>query len=226
MGKSNKERQADFRMRMKAEGKQALPLWVTPQQAEQIRALLNPTATPPAQAILLPVTKPAAPLKSSLLVTGQREAFAVPALPANMPEPFVRDIRETETRAKKKRAQIQKLETEVAGIEKWILKTVAEWKRIELVPPSKPIAPLPVTATPAAPVTSNKSRKKKAPIDPIAEANKRIVKEQWEEIKSRNLAGAKPSELAAWLKKEFDFQGTGATLNGLALEPLVMVRKF
>lgn len=116
MAKSNAERQAEFRAKMKAEGKVALPLWVTPQQAAKIRALLDPSTTAS---------------DVSLSVTNQRTPFVVPPLPANMLEPFIRDIREAETRAKKRRAQIQKLEAEVTAVEKWILKTVAEWNRIE-----------------------------------------------------------------------------------------------
>lgn len=144
MGKSNVQRQAEFRARMKAEGKQALPLWVTPQQAAKIRTFLDPSTTTTAPDVSLPVTKSVAPPNPLLLVTSQRGTFVVPPLPENMPEPFVRDIREAEARAKKKRGQIQKLESEVAGVEKWILQTVAEWKRLE------PIA-----------VTSNKKRRAK-----------------------------------------------------------------
>ncbi|MFA7243092.1 MAG: hypothetical protein WC091_23540 [Sulfuricellaceae bacterium] len=134
MAKSNAERQAEFRAKMKAEGKVALPLWVTPQEATKIRIFLAPSSTTTtAPDISLPVTKSAAPPNSLLLVTSQRGAFVVPPLPENIPEPFVRDIREAETRAKKKRQQIQKLESELAATEQWIIKTIAELNRLEPV---------------------------------------------------------------------------------------------
>lgn len=123
MGKSNKERQAAHRERMKLEGRRALIRWVTPQQAEAIRALLEQVDAP-AQAEPLYITKKAAQ-------PNPPPAFVVPELPGNMPESFRRDIRESEAVAKKKRAQIQKLEADIAAIEKRIVNSVAEWKRIK-----------------------------------------------------------------------------------------------
>lgn len=123
MGKSNKERQAAHRERMKLEGRRAFIRWVTPQQAEAIRALLEQVDAP-AQAEPLYITKKEAQ-------PNLPPAFVVPELPSNMPEPFRRDIRESAVVAKKKRAQIQKLEADAAAIEKRILDSVAEWKQIK-----------------------------------------------------------------------------------------------
>lgn len=142
MGKSNAERQAEFRARMKAEGKQALPLWVTPQQAAQIRALLDPASTITAQDQPLPVTKAmakrvvarVAPPALLLPVTERREMFVVPPIPNGMPEPLVRDLKENELLAQKKRAQIKKLENQVAAIERLILRSIAECKDLKPLP--------------------------------------------------------------------------------------------
>lgn len=119
---------------MKAEGKQALPLWVTPQQAVQIRALLNLASTITAPDQPLSATKLAAPPIQPLSVTERRETFVIPPIPPGMPEPLVRDLKENELRAQKKRAQIKKLENEVATIERLILQSIAECKDLKPLP--------------------------------------------------------------------------------------------
>jgi hypothetical protein len=41
MAKTNSTRQAEFRARMREEGKQALHIWVTPEQAAKVQAAIN-----------------------------------------------------------------------------------------------------------------------------------------------------------------------------------------
>lgn len=123
MGTPGKMRQAAFKGRMREAGKTQITVWVDADQERAIKAILagkTPTLTP--------THDPAPPTPHSLPVpTG---AFIVPEVPNGMPEVAKKEIRESVALAKKKRSQATKLLGEVAGIERWIEKTVAEWRGV------------------------------------------------------------------------------------------------
>ena len=120
MAKSNSTRQAEFRARMRDEGKLALHIWVTPEQAAKVQAALNPVQ--PAQTKPLRVTKPAdmaAPVVEPL-----------PLIPSKAPASIVRELQNAQALHRKKRAQIAKLQKDAIEIESWYRQTVAACKRI------------------------------------------------------------------------------------------------
>ena len=116
MAKTNTERQAEFRAKMRQEGKKAVLVWVTPEQATRVTAvLLN---KPPA-----PVAKP----PRSLVVTDKKP---LPKIPAKASASVVRELKATEIRLRKKQAQIEKATKEVSALEGWYRKTVQAWSRV------------------------------------------------------------------------------------------------
>jgi hypothetical protein len=125
MAKTNTERQAEFRTRMREEGKQALHVWVSPAQAKQIQALLSGVLPAP-----LPAKKVSAPVKQSLQVTTGVRKIVLPAIPPKMPASVARDLKEVEKVFRKKLAQIEKLERDVVAIERLFRETVAESGRL------------------------------------------------------------------------------------------------
>ena len=105
---------------MRDEGKQALHIWVTPEQATKVQAaihLVEPAPTKP-----LRVTKP----------TGQLVPVVepLPSIPSKAPASIVRDLQEAQALRKKKLAQIEKLKKDASGIESWYRQTVAAFKNI------------------------------------------------------------------------------------------------
>ncbi len=120
MAKTNSTRQAEFRERMRAQGKQALHIWVTPEQAAKVQAAIN--AVEPAPAKPLRVTKP----------TGKPAPGieSLPLIPTKAPASITRELREAEALRKKKLAQIAKLQKDANGIETWYRETVAACKNI------------------------------------------------------------------------------------------------
>lgn len=121
MAKSNTQRQAEFRAKMREEGKKALHAWVTPEQAAQFQLIL-------ARSLPLPkaVTTRAAPLP----VTGRKTVGSLPPIPQKTPASIVRSLKESEKILRKKYAQIAKLEKDAAAIESHFRQTVDECKRL------------------------------------------------------------------------------------------------
>lgn len=120
MAKTNSTRQAEFRARMREEGKQALHIWVTPEQAAKVQAVINPVK--PVPAAPLRVTKP--PGKPAPV------ANTLPVIPTKAPASIVRELKEAETLRKRKLAQIVKLQKDADGIESWYRQTVASCKNL------------------------------------------------------------------------------------------------
>ncbi len=118
MAKTNSTRQAEFRARMREEGKQALHIWVTPEQAAKVQAVINPVE--PVLVAPLRVTKP----------TGKPAPVALPVIPTKAPASIVRELSEADTLRKKKLAQIAKLQKDADGIESWYRQTVAACKNL------------------------------------------------------------------------------------------------
>ena len=116
MAKTNTERQAEFRAKMRQEGKKAVLVWVTPEQATRVTAVLlnKPEA-------------PAAKPSKSLVVTDKRP---LPKIPAKASASTVRELKASEARLRKKQAQIEKATKEAAAIEDWYRKTVEAWSRV------------------------------------------------------------------------------------------------
>ena len=121
MAKTNQQRQAEFRAKMREEGKQALHVWVTPEEATQFQRIL---ARP--LPIEKPVTTPPAPLR----VTGRKAAGSLPPIPPKTPASIVRSLKESEKILRKKYAQIAKLEKDATAIESHFRQTVEECKRL------------------------------------------------------------------------------------------------
>ena len=116
MAKTNTERQAEFRAKMRQEGKKAVLVWVTPEQATRVTAVL--------------LNKPEAPAAKSprpLVVTVKKP---LPAIPAKASASTVRELKATETRLRKKQAQIEKATKEASALEDWYRKTVQAWSRV------------------------------------------------------------------------------------------------
>jgi hypothetical protein len=128
MALSGKERQASFRARMKQEGRQYLPLWVTHEQALQIRAMLNESA-PPTEQPTEP-QPPKLPTPSSVKSQAPPAKFVMPKIPPRTPAPIVRDLMAANTLYRKKQAQVDKLETSMKGLAQWISQTVKDCQRI------------------------------------------------------------------------------------------------
>jgi nicotinamide mononucleotide adenylyltransferase len=125
MAKTNTERQAEFRARMREEGKQALHVWVSPAQATQIQALL--AGVPPAT---LPAKKVSAPVKQTLQVTAGVRKIVLPSIPSKTPVSIAHDLKEQEKVLRKKIAQIEKLERDTVAIERRFRETVATFGRL------------------------------------------------------------------------------------------------
>lgn len=117
MAKTNSTRQAEFRARMREEGKQALHIWVTPEQAAKVQAVIN--LSEPVLVAPLRVTKP----------TGKPAPVAdkkpLPVIPTKAPASIVKELKDADTLRKKKLAQIAKLQKDADGIENWYRQTVA-----------------------------------------------------------------------------------------------------
>ncbi len=116
MAKTNTERQAEFRAKMRREGKKAMLVWVTPEQATRVTAVL--------------LNKPEAPAAKpprSLVVTDKKP---LPKIPAKASAGVVRELKATEVRLRKKQAQIEKATKEASALEDWYCKTVESWSRI------------------------------------------------------------------------------------------------
>ena len=120
MAKTNSTRQAEFRARMREEGKQAVHIWVTPDQAAKVQSIINPVE--PVQVKPLRVTKPTN--KPSIILE------RLPLIPTKAPVSIVRELKAAETLLKKKRAQIDKLQKDANGIESWYRQTVVSCKNI------------------------------------------------------------------------------------------------
>jgi hypothetical protein len=125
MAKTNKERQAEFRDKMRLEGRQAMHVWATPAQVTQIQAILAGQSPAPLQ-----VTKRSTSSKKALLVTERERRAVLPAIPARTPASIVRDLKESEKILRKKLVEIEKLEKDAAAIEKGYRQTVEECKRL------------------------------------------------------------------------------------------------
>ena len=82
MAKTNSTRQAEFRARMRDEGKQALHIWVTPEQAAKVQAVINPVE--PVLATPLRLTKP----------TGK--PVPLPVIPIKAPAAIVRELKDVD----------------------------------------------------------------------------------------------------------------------------------
>ncbi len=126
MAKTNKERQAAFREKMRQEGKHALHVWVTPVQAQHIGAILGGESPLQVTAILPPSIAAAA----SLPVTAPVHPLVLPPIPAKTPAPIMRDLQASERLLRKKQMQIEKLQKDAAAIEGRYRHTVEEWKKL------------------------------------------------------------------------------------------------
>ena len=124
MAKTNTERQAEFRERMRKEGKQVLNVWVTPEQAEKIQAILTGQAVQSLQ-----VTKAMPPDERRLLVTNIMSATILPKIPVKTPETIARDLTESKKLIERKRKQIDKLTKDAKAIEKYYIETVERMKK-------------------------------------------------------------------------------------------------
>lgn len=120
MAKGNSTRQAEFRARMRAQGKQLLHIWVTPEEAAKVHDAIHPDKSSPATP--LQVTKPAGKPTPG--------AGALPAIPAKAPASIAKELKVAETLRKRKLAQIAKLQKDADGIERWYLQTVASCKNL------------------------------------------------------------------------------------------------
>lgn len=122
MAKTNSTRQAEFRARMREEGKQALHIWVTPEQAAKVQAVIN--LAEPVLVAPLRVTKP----------TGKPAPVAgknpLPVIPTKAPASIAKELKDADTLHKKKLAQIAKLQKDAEGIESWYRQTVASCNRL------------------------------------------------------------------------------------------------
>jgi len=125
MAKTNTERQAEFRAKMREEGKQALHVWVSSAQATQIQAFL--ADVPPASLL---VTKPSASAKQSLQVTAGVRKIALPAIPPKTPDSIKRGLEADAKILRKKLSQIEKLERDTAAIERRFRESVAACKKL------------------------------------------------------------------------------------------------
>ncbi len=105
---------------MRVDGKQALHIWVTPEQAAKVQAVINPVESVPAAP--LRATKP--PGKPSPV------ADTLPLIPTKAPAAIVRELKEADTLRKRKLAQIVKLQKDADGIESWYRQTVASFKNL------------------------------------------------------------------------------------------------
>ncbi len=105
---------------MREKGKQALHIWVTPEQAAKVQALINPVESVLVEP--LRVTKP--PGKPAPV------ANTLPVMPTKAPASIVKDLKDAETLRKKKLAQIATLQKDADGIESWYRQTVASCKSI------------------------------------------------------------------------------------------------
>ena len=121
MAKSNTQRQAEFRAKMRVEGKQALHAWVTPEQAAQFQLIL---------ARSLPLPKPVTARLAPLPVTVLKALGSLPSIPQKAPASIVRSLKESEKILRKKYAQIAKLEKDTVAIESHFRQTVDECKRL------------------------------------------------------------------------------------------------
>jgi hypothetical protein len=120
MAKTNSARQAEFRARMREDGKRALHIWVTPQQATRVQAVVNPGQSELAKPLrVTKSTVKSAPVSDSL-----------PAIPTNAPASIARQLKEAQTMRKKKLTQIDKLRKDIDGIESWYRQTVAACKHL------------------------------------------------------------------------------------------------
>ncbi len=117
MAKTNSTRQAEFRARMREEGKQALHIWVTPEQAAKVQAVIN--LVEPVPVAPLRVTKPTG---KPAPVPGKQP---LPVIPTKAPASIVKEMKDADTLRKKKLAQIAKLQKDADGIESWYRQTVA-----------------------------------------------------------------------------------------------------
>ena len=121
MAKTNTQRQAEFRAKMREEGKQALHAWVTPEEAAQFQLILA-RSLPIGES----VTSPPVPLR----VTDRKASGNLPPIPPKTPASIVRSLKESEKILRKKYAQIAKLEKDAAAIESHFRQTVDECKRL------------------------------------------------------------------------------------------------
>ena len=121
MAKTNTQRQAEFRAKMREEGKQALHAWVTSEEAAQFQMML---------ARSLPLVKPVPAASAPLRVTGRKASGSLPPIPPKTPASIVRLLKESEKTLQKKFRQIAKLEQDAAGIESYFRQTVGECKRL------------------------------------------------------------------------------------------------
>jgi hypothetical protein len=121
MAKSNKERQAEFREKMRAEGRQALHVWVTAGQAQQIQAILAGLPLAPLQ-----VTPRRTSANSTFLVTTAARKLALPAIPPKTPASIARLLQADVNILQKKLTQIEKLQKDAEAIEKQFRRTVEE----------------------------------------------------------------------------------------------------
>jgi hypothetical protein len=133
MAKTNRERQADFRTRMREEGQRATYVWLTPEQATELQAMLERSA--PGYTAALPVTIPKviATKHWPLAVpktTPKTQRSTLPSIPAKTPTAIVRDLNNAAALIRKKRAQIDKLEKDARGIEDWFCQTVDQCSKI------------------------------------------------------------------------------------------------
>ena len=121
MAKTNKQRQAEFRAKMREDGKQAFHAWITPDEAAQFQAILDRSMSDEK-----PVIAPPVPLR----VTGRKESGSLPPIPPKTPASMVRLLKESEKTLHKKILQIAKLEKDAAAIESYFRQTVDECKRL------------------------------------------------------------------------------------------------
>jgi hypothetical protein len=124
MAKTNTERQAAFRDKMRQEGKQALHVWVTPEQATQIQAFLG---NQPPQSLQVTKSRTA---PQPLHVTGPTRRIVLPPIPGKTPPAIVRELKEAASRLQKKQGQIEKLNKDAAAIEKRFRQTIDDCKRL------------------------------------------------------------------------------------------------
>jgi len=120
MVKTNNTRQAEFRTRRREEGWQALHIWVTPEQAAKVQAVINPVES----VLVAPLQATKPPSKPSPV------ANTLPVIPTKAPASIVKDLKDAETLRKKKLAQIATLQKDADGIESWYRQTVASCKNL------------------------------------------------------------------------------------------------
>ena len=125
MPKTNKERQAEFREKMRLEGKQAFTTWATPEQVKQFQFILAGHFLTSLQ-----ITKQTPITTQPLFVTKIGRQASLPSIPKKAPASIARDLQEMAKVLEKKRAQISKLESDAAAIERQYRQSVEECKRL------------------------------------------------------------------------------------------------